>query len=99
MKDVPNRPSKRLSTAAADPDLIAIQALTFMTQDSDRASRFFAVSGFSPSDLRGAAADPAFLAGVLDLLMADEPLLLAFATEAGHTPEAVVQAHDRLTRR
>ena len=38
------------------------------------------------------AADPQFLAGVLDLVMADEPLLIAFAAEAGHTPEAVVQA-------
>ena len=99
MKDAPNRLSKRGAAPDADPDLIAIQAFTFMTQDPERASRFFAASGFSPADLRTAAADPAFLAGVLDLLMGDESLLLAFAADAGHAPETVVRAHDLLTRR
>ena len=99
MKDAPSGSLKRGNPPGADPDLVAIQALAFMTQHPERASRFFAGSGFSPADLRGAAADPHFLVGVLDLLMSDEPLLLAFAAEAGHTPESVVAAHDRLSRR
>ena len=99
MKDAPRGLSKRSAAPVADPEFIAVQALTFMTDDADRASRFFAESGFSPADLRKAAADPQFLGGVLDVLMADEPLLLAFAAGCGHAPEAVVQAHERLVRR
>ncbi len=90
---------KRMPPAAADADLLAIQALTFIGSNPDHAERFFALCGVAPAGLRQAAADPDFLLGVMDYLLGDEPLLLLFADHAGVPPDAVVQAHDRMTRR
>lgn len=89
----------RRGPPSLDPDLTALQALTFIAGDPDHAGRFMALSGIEPGALRAAAADPAFLSGVLDYLVADEPLLLLFAADAGLAPEAVVDAHARLSRR
>ena len=86
------------TSPAADPEFIAIQALTFIAGNPDHGERFLALSGIGLGDLRQAAADPGFLRGVMDYIVSDEPLLLLVAAEAGVTPEAVVQAHDRMTR-
>ena len=96
------RPRPKRNTpapASVDTDFLAIQALTFLGSDPDRADRFFATSGLTPGDLRRAAADPDFLNGLLDYLVADEALLLAFAQAAALSPEAVVLAHARLSAR
>jgi hypothetical protein len=47
--------------------------------------------------LRAAAAEPGFLAAVLDHLASDERLLLAFAAHAGQDASLVVQARDTLS--
>jgi hypothetical protein len=46
--------------------------------------------------LRSAAADPSFLSAVLDYVIADEPLLVAFAGERGWSPLDVVRARESL---
>jgi len=58
---------------------LAIQALGFMASDPERLGAFLAATGIGPEAIRLAAADPSFLAGVLDYVAADEPLLLAVA--------------------
>lgn len=98
MKNGPHDLTRR-AAPGVDPDFLAIQALTFIAGNAEHAERFLALSGLGPGDLRGAAADPAFLVGVMDYLVADEPLLLLFAADAGLSPQAVVAAHDRLSRR
>ena len=98
MKNGPGH-SPRQPSSGVDPDVIAIQALTYIASEPERAERFLALSGLVPGDLRAAATDPAFLLGVMDHLVGDEPLLLLFAAEASLSPEAVVAAHDRLSRR
>ena len=45
--------------------------------------------------LRAAAADPGFLDGVLDHMLGDEPLLIAFADSAGHRPGRYRRARTR----
>ena len=72
---------------------LAVQALGFLAQEPDRLGRFLAASGMGPDMIRKAAADPGFLAGVLDHIAADEPLLLAFAEHAGVKPQTVERAH------
>jgi hypothetical protein len=72
---------------------LAVEALGFLAQDSERLGAFLAASGMGPEMIRKAAADPGFLAGVLDHIAADEPLLLAFAQHAGVTPQTVERAH------
>lgn len=64
-------------------ELLAIDALGFLANEPEALSRFLALSGLGPSLLRSAAADPAFLAGVLDHFLGHEPLLIAFAAHAG----------------
>jgi Protein of unknown function (DUF3572) len=89
------------SKQSANPDSarsLAISALAFIAADPDRLSRFLKLTGLGPDNLRTAAADPAFLGSVLDYLVADEGLLVGFAADAGLKPEAVVRAHDALSR-
>src|SRR5260221_14790679 len=73
-------------------ETLAIEALGFIAGEPEALSRFLSISGIGPATLRRAAADPAFLAGVLDFLLADEPLLVAFAGHAGIAPERVARA-------
>ena len=68
-------------------EALAIEALAFLADDPDRLGDFLSLSGLSPDDVRGAASEPGFLAGVLDHLRGDERLLLAFAQAAGVRPE------------
>jgi len=75
---------------------LAVSGLAFIANDSDRLSRFLNLTGLGPHNLRTAAADPAFLDSVLDYLVADEQLLLAFAADAGLKPEAIARAHAAL---
>ncbi|MGL5446878.1 MAG: DUF3572 domain-containing protein [Rhabdaerophilum sp.] len=84
--------------ATADPEMIAIHALGFLAEDPARLSRFLDITGLSPSTLREAATEPRFLASVLDYLMADESLMLAFAAQSGSAPETIAAASLALTR-
>ena len=84
----------KVSSEAAEA--LAIQALTFIGSDAVELGRFLALTGIGPAELRAAAHQPGFLAGVLDHILGYEPLLLAFAKDADIKPEAVAQARDAL---
>jgi hypothetical protein len=73
-------------------DQLAVSALGFLAAEPNRLSRFLDLCGLGPHNLRASAADPRFLAAVLDYLLADEPLLIAFAADQGLEPERVVAA-------
>lgn len=77
-------------------ELLAIQALEFLAADPERLERFLLASGIAPQHLRSAAAEPEFLAGILDHLGAEEALLLAFAQHAGIDPADVARARRAL---
>jgi hypothetical protein len=83
----------RQSATVDSAQSLAVTALGFIAADSDRLSRFLSLTGLGPDNLRTAAADPAFLGSVLDYLIADEALLVAFAADASVKPEAVARAH------
>jgi hypothetical protein len=84
--------------AAADPEMIAISALGFLAEDPARLSRFLDITGLNPATLRQAAGEPRFLASVLDYLMADESLMLAFAANSATSPETIAAASAALAR-
>jgi len=65
---------------------LAIQALTFIAGDGERLGRFLAVTGIGPVEIRVAAREPGFLAGVLDYVASDDRLVAAFAGETGLDP-------------
>jgi hypothetical protein len=72
---------------------IAIGALGFLAADPERLGRFLAITGLGPENLRAAASEPGFLGQVLGHLAEDESLLLAFAANAGESPDRVAAAH------
>jgi Protein of unknown function (DUF3572) len=71
---------------------LALGALSFLVADEERLSRFVYLSGLTVDNLREAAAEPGFLAGVLDHLAGDESLLLAFAANCSLDPAEVTRA-------
>lgn len=78
-----------------DPDsagALAARALGFLASEPDRLGRFLAMSGLDPSNIRAATADPGFLPAVLDHVLSDETLLLAFAQAEHVPPEQAAEA-------
>jgi hypothetical protein len=65
---------------------LAIQALTFIAGDGARLGRFLAVTGIGPAEIRSAAREPGFLAGVLEYMASDDRLIAGFADETGLDP-------------
>jgi hypothetical protein len=103
------KPAPRASAAARTPlaarplrithesaNAIAIDALAWLAADQERLDRFLALTGMDHGSIRAAASQPGFLPAVLDHLCADEPTLIAFATDAGTSPEMVSAAREIL---
>jgi Protein of unknown function (DUF3572) len=89
----------RDSSNSVDQDhaeTIAAWALSFLVSRPDDMGRFFALTGIRSDTIRQNAAEPGFLAGVLDYLLGDEALLTAFAAEAGIPPGRVQAVRHRL---
>jgi hypothetical protein len=80
------------ASAREAAEALAVQALTFIAGDGERLGRFLATTGIGPAEIRRAAGEPGFLAGVLDYLVTDEKLLTGFASATDIDPAAVEQA-------
>ncbi len=78
---------------------LALQGLTFLAGDAPRLNRFLSLTGIAPAELRALATTPHFQAAVLEHLLADESLLLVFATETGVSPGLIAPAQALLTSR
>lgn len=79
-------------TSAQEGETLGLAALEFLVAEPDRLSRFLGISGLGPQNLRAAAADPGFLASVLDYVIADEPLLIGLAAAREIDPKRIVAA-------
>ena len=75
---------------------IGVTALSFIAADPELLSRFLAITGIEPAQIRQAATEPGFLAGVLDFVLAHEPTLLAFASSNDLDPTAILKARQQL---
>ena len=83
------------TTDRADPAraaALAVQVLAWLAAAPERLSRFLAVTGLDPASIRAAACEPHFQASVLEYLLQDEALLVAFAADAGVAPSDVERA-------
>ena len=88
---------KRPSSAAREAaEILAIQALSFIAEEPERLAGFLGATGLTPDRLRESANEPDFLAGVLEHMLGDESLLLAFAASAAIDPAAVARARSAL---
>ncbi len=77
-------------------EALAVRALGFIASDPELLPRFLAITGIEASEVRLAAREPGFLAGVLQFILAHEPTLMRFAEESGIAPSAVAAARRAL---
>ncbi len=89
--------SKRESVNREAAESLAIQALTYLAGEPERLGRFLALSGLGPEQVRFAAGEPGFLAGVLEYLSSDESLLLGFADHVRVAPAEIARAQAALS--
>jgi hypothetical protein len=76
-----------------EAEAIAVAGLGFLAGDGERLSRFLGATGLDVGDLRAAAQDEGFLAGLMAYLASDESLLLDFAAASERPPEDIASAH------
>ena len=80
----------RMDTDTAEQ--VAVAALGFVAADPVLLPRFLAITGIEATEIRRAAREPGFLAGVLQFLMAHEPTLAAFCAASGEEPPRIAAA-------
>lgn len=80
----------------ADAEDTAIAVLVWLAGEPELLGRFLALSGIEASNMRDAAKEPGFLAGVLGFLMNHEPTLMDFCAASGTRPETVTRAFHAL---
>jgi hypothetical protein len=74
-----------------EAEVLALRAAAFLATEPERLVRFLDLSGIDAQALRASLADPGFLGGLLDHLLADETLLLMFAEAEDMRPEQIVR--------
>ena len=84
------RNDKKLTPEAAET--VAVQALGFIAGDTQLLPRFLDLTGIPAHQIRRAATEPGFLAGVLQFILAHEPTLNRFSEESGVAPQDVGRA-------
>jgi len=95
------RRAKSISNTADDLEQakgIALTALAFLAEDASRLSRFLALTGIGPAELRARAGTPQTLSAVLEHVMGDESLLLVFSASKSVPAEAVETARALLAK-
>jgi hypothetical protein len=73
-------------------ETLAIQALAYIAEQPETLGRFLDASGIAADEIRAASRQPDFLAGVLEHMLGDESLLLAFAQSQGIDPAEIARA-------
>ena len=93
----PSRSRDKTSSARRDAaEALAVAALGFLAAEPEHIGRFLASTGIGPGEVRQASREPGFLAGVLDHLASDEPLLLMFARQQQIDPAEIERARAAL---
>ncbi|MBN9039754.1 MAG: hypothetical protein BGP05_22415 [Rhizobiales bacterium 62-47] len=88
--------TKRVHNPREVAEIVAIQALSFVAGDAERLGQFLAETGLGPETLRSAAADPQFLAGVLDFVLRDDSTVKAFSSASQLDPTTIMAARQAL---
>lgn len=83
-----------MSGAAAEA--LAISALGFLAGQDEAMGAFLAAAGAGPGDLRVRAQEPEFLGFLLDFILQDEPLLIAFCDADRRPYDSVLRARAAL---
>lgn len=70
-------------------EALAVRALAFVAGDEKLLPRFLQITGIEASSIREAAAEPGFLAGVLQFIAAHEPTLMQFCEQTDTEPALI----------
>jgi uncharacterized protein DUF3572 len=90
-------PMKRHGSASQEAaEMLAVQALAFIAEQPEHLTVFLNATGLTSAGIREAAREPGFLGGVLEHMLGDESLLLAFAASAGIDPADIARARAAL---
>ncbi len=89
---------KPLPASREAAEMLAVQALAFIAEDTERMADFLAMTGLEADQIRDAAQQPGFFAGVLEHMLGNENLLVAFAGSAGIDPAEIARARRALGR-
>ena len=75
-------------------EVVALRALGWIAGQEDLLGLFMGASGARPEDMRDRAQDPAFLGAVLDFLLTEDRLVIAFcdAERLPYTAPGVARA-------
>src|SRR6476619_2342964 len=88
--------TKRANNPREVAEIVAVQALSFVAGEPERLGAFLAETGIGPETLRSAAADPHFLASLLDFVLRDDATVKAFAAASELDPTTVAAARQAL---
>ncbi len=83
-------------TVTVDAEVVAIRALGYIAGDRVLFERFLALTGLGAEDIEDRAGEPEFLGAVLDFLLGDERLVIAFAEASGLAPQVPLMARRKL---
>ncbi|AWW73036.1 hypothetical protein CD351_01190 [Erythrobacter sp. KY5] len=75
---------------------LALAAIGWLMQDTDRAERYLALTGLDPDSLRAGLGDNQVLSSALDFLANHEPDLVRAAEALAVTPEELIAARREL---
>jgi hypothetical protein len=75
---------------------IILKLLVFLSQDEERMTRFLALSGIDPQDLRERHGDPVFQGFLLDYLFQDDQTTSAFCDDVQISPEALMRVRRKM---
>jgi len=81
---------------AEQAEIIAIQAVGFISSEERALHGLLAQTGMGIDDLKEQMHDPAFLGGILDFLLSDEGALIVFCEHINLPPEKVISARRAL---
>ncbi len=76
---------------------IALWATSYLLEDDRARDGFLALTGVTPDELKENLADPGFLAGILDHVLGNEPMLLAFCGQRDLSPDRPAKARQVLS--
>ena len=84
------------SITAESAEILALEALGWLAGQDEPLGRFLQVSGFEPAALRAGAGSPGVGLAVMEFLLMDEVLLVAFCDATGTPPRTLHAARQRL---
>ena len=85
-----------LKTPTPTPRELADLCLQHLAENPEQLAEFMVQSGLSPDDLRRLVGTDGFALGLIDYVVANEPLLLAIAAGAGLSPETIARVWGKL---